>query len=202
VALSKQFGVKGSDPEVKKLMVTLRRMGFSSSEIRKLSDRRWSSTLVRQYTKEWGGVNEVMDNQRKSLMATLRELSLLGKDANDVEYVIKLNRSVLAKDSSLEEVAELNSNLMKLDLQRGEIGKLVTLSRELFEETLTPGTVKAWMTLDDELIKAGFNKAARITLYNLCYKYSGVLETLNAVNEFNNLREIQLRARSSQRSLD
>ena len=72
VAISQQVGVKGSDPQVKELMVTLRRSGFSSSQISELSGGEWSSTLVRQYTMGWGGVDKELDNQRKSLMTRAR----------------------------------------------------------------------------------------------------------------------------------
>ena len=84
VALSEQVGVKGSDPGVKGLMVTLRRSGFSSSQISELSGGKWSSTLVRQYTMGWGGVDENLDNQRKSFMTTLRELASSGVDFTDI----------------------------------------------------------------------------------------------------------------------
>jgi hypothetical protein len=141
VALSEQVGVKGSDPMVKELMVTHRESGLSSSQISKLSGGKWSDTLVRQYTIGWIGVDEILDIQRKSLMTTLRELASSGKDIRDVEHTLDLDRSVRAKGSSLEEVAELNSNLRNLDLRSGEIERLVASSRELSEQHLTPSMV-------------------------------------------------------------
>jgi len=168
-------GVKGSDPEVKELMVTLRRSGFSSSQISELSGGKWSSTLVRQYTMGWGGVDKELDNQRKSLMTPLRELVSSGIDINDVDRVLSIDRSVRAKGSSLEEVAELNSNLMNLDMMPREIGMLIKLSRELLEQHLTLGSVKVWMALDQELAKSGFNKNARMLIRDLCEKYGGVV---------------------------
>ncbi|UCD44344.1 MAG: hypothetical protein JSV27_09465 [Candidatus Bathyarchaeota archaeon] len=191
VALSEQVGVKGSDPVVKEFMVTLRRSGFSSSQISELSGGKWSSTLVRQYTKGWGGVDENLDNQRKSLMTTLNELASSGKDITDIENVLIIDKSVRARGSSLEELAELVSNLRNLDLQRGEIGKLVTSSRELTEQHLTPSMVQVWITLDQELAEAGFNKKARMLMSKVCEKYDGVVETLKAVNEFHDLDEIR-----------
>jgi len=191
VALSKQVGVKGSDPGVKELMVTLRRSGFSSSQISELSGGKWSSTLIRQYTKGWGRVDENMDKQRTNLMTTLRELTSTGKEVKDIEAVLLLDSSVKAKGSSLEEVAELNSNLRNIDLQRGEIGKLVTLSRELAEQQLTPDMVQVWMKIDQELVETGYNKAARMLLRKLSEKYGGVVETIKAVNGYNDLIEIQ-----------
>ena len=191
VALSKQIGVKGSDPGVKELMVTLRRSGFSSSQISELSGGKWSSTLIRQYTKGWGGVDENLDKQRNSLITNLRELASTGKDIKDVEYVLILDSSVKAKGSSLEEVAELNSNLRNIDLQRGEIGKLVTLSRELAEQQLTPNMVQGWLTIDQALVEDGFNKTTRKHILKASGKYGGVEGTLKAINEYNDLREIQ-----------
>jgi hypothetical protein len=97
VALSGQVGVKGSDFEVKELMVFLRRSGFSSSQIKELSGGKWSDTLVRQYTTGWGEVDENLDKQRNGLMTTLRELASSGKDIKDVEHVLILDRSVRAR---------------------------------------------------------------------------------------------------------
>lgn len=190
-AISRHVSVKGSDPHVKELMVTLRRGGFSSSEISELSGGKWSSTLVRQYTVGWGGVDEELDNQRKRLMRPLMELASSGRDISDVERVLSLERSVKAKGSSLEEVAELNSSLRNLDLVPGEIGDLIKLSREFLDKQLTPGSVKFWLSLDRELLEAGFNKTNRIQIRNACRKYVGITETLRGVNEFNSLTEIQ-----------
>jgi hypothetical protein len=191
VALSEQVGVKGSDPMVKELMVSLRKSGLSSSQISELSGGKWSGTLVRQYTIGWVGVDEILDNQRKSLMITLRELASSGKDIMDVEHILVLDRSVRARGSSLEEVVELNLNLRNLDLRSGEIERLVTSSRELLEQHLTPSMVQGWMTIDQELVEAGFNNTARMLMYDLCKKYGGVVETLKAVTEFNDFDEIR-----------
>ena len=78
-----------------------------------------------------------MDNQRKNIMATLRELVSSGKDVKDVEYFINLDKTVSAKGTSMEEVAELNSNLNVLDMRRGEVGSLVKLSRVLIDRNLS-----------------------------------------------------------------
>ena len=161
LALSDQVGVKGSDHRIRELMTTLRRSGFSSPRISELSGGKWSDTLVRQYTRDWGGVDDSLSLQRKSLTATLRKLASSGRGVEDIDAVLRLDTSVRAKGSSPEEVAELNSNLGKLDLQRGEIGKLVTLSRELVKQVLTPGMVRVWMTLDQELVDDGFDMTAR-----------------------------------------
>jgi predicted nucleic acid-binding Zn-ribbon protein len=49
-----------------------------------------------------------------------------------------------------------------------------------------------WITIDQELAEAGFNNTARRLMHEVCEKYGGVAETLRAVNEFNDLGEIQL----------
>jgi len=192
VALSGQVGVKGSDPSVRELMAVLRRGGFSSSQISELSGGKWSGTLVRQYTVDWGGVDESLDVQRHRMMVVLRKLVSSGMDVEDVEFAMIMDRSARAKGSNLGEVAELNSNLGKLDLRRGEIGKLVVLSRELMEQGLTPGMVRAWMTIDQGLVEDGFNKNARKLMHEACEKYGGVTNTLESFNEFTSLRQIQL----------
>jgi hypothetical protein len=191
VTLSKQHGVKGSDPSVKELMTTLRRSGYSSSQISELSGWKWSSTLVRQYTKNWGGVNEELDIQRNSLMTSLRELVSSNYDITDIENCLTLERSVKAKGSNLEEFAELNIALRNLDLHPREISRLITLSRGLLEQNLPVNIVQYWVTLDHELIEQGFNKEARNILFQLCNNFGGVTETLNAVRLYNDLNEIQ-----------
>jgi hypothetical protein len=190
VALSDQVGVKGSHHRVRELMAAFRRSGFSSPQISELSGAKWSDTLVRQYTRGWGGVDDSMSLQRESIMRSLRKLAASGRGVEDVDAVLRLDTSVKGKGSSLEEVAELNSNLGKLDLTRGEIGKLVTLSGDLGEQVLTPGAVQGWMTLDQELAEDGFNKPARVSMYKTCKKYGGVANTLRLLNEFDNLGEI------------
>ena len=190
MALSNRVGVQGSDSSVKKLMTLLRKSGFSSSEISELSGGKWSSTLVRQYTRGWGEVDEELDEQRKSMIGYLRELVSSKKGIDDVEHVLALDRSVMAKGSSLEEVAELNSNITNLDVQPGEIGKLVSLSREMLEKNLSIDTVLHWMKLDQELIDDGFNKATRLQIRTLCEKFGGIYKTFEAINMFNSLTEI------------
>ena len=190
VALSGQVGVKGSDPSVKELMAFLRRGGFSSSQISELSGGKWSGTLIRQYTVDWGGVDDSLDVQKQSIMVVLRELVSSGMGVEDVEFANSLDRSARAKGSSLGEVAELNLNLGMLDLQRGEIGRLVMLSRELVEQGLTPGMVRAWMTMDQELVEDGFNKTARRLMYEACEKYGGVTKALEIFNGFIDLYQI------------
>ena len=190
VALSGQVGVKGSDPSVRELMAVLRRGGFSSSQISELSGGKWSGTLVRQYTVDWGGVDESLDVQRHRMMVVLRKLVSSGMDVEDVEFAMITDRSARAKGSSLEEVAELNSSLGMLDLQRGEVGRLVALSRELLEEDLNPGMVRAWMTIDQELVEDGFNKTARRLMHEACEKYGGVTKALEIFNGFIDLYQI------------
>jgi hypothetical protein len=105
VSLSEQVGVKGSDPSVRELMTVLRSGGFSSSQISELSGGKWSGTLVRQYTVDWGGVDDSLDVQRRNIMVVLRELVSSGKGVGDVEFALSLDKSVRAKGSSMGEVA-------------------------------------------------------------------------------------------------
>ena len=176
VTLSTQHSVKGSDPLVKELMTTLRRSGYSSSQISELSGWKWSSTLVRQYTKKWEGVNEELNTQRKTLLTPLRELVSSNHDIKDIENCLTLERSVKAKGSNLEEISELNTALRNLELHPREITRLITLSRGLLEQNLPVNLVQYWITLDQELIEQGFNKA-RNYLFQICNKLGGVTET-------------------------
>ena len=87
VSLSKQDDIKGSNPIIKELMKKLRKSGFSSHQISELSGWKWSSTLVRQYTKKWGGVDETLEKENITIMTTLRELALSNHNINDIETI-------------------------------------------------------------------------------------------------------------------
>ena len=63
---------------------------------------------------------------------------------------------------------------------------------ELFEQHLTPSNVKAWMTLDQNLVEQGFKKIIRMHLYEISQKFGGLEKTLHAVNKYNVLSDIQL----------
>ena len=191
VSFSNRFGVKGSNPQVKELMTLLRRSGFTSSDIHELSGGKWSSTLVRQYTRGWGGVDNELDEQRTSLMTPLRELVSSSNTIEDIEHVLTLERSVRAKGSSLEEVSELNSNLRDMDKRPGEILNLVSLSRELLEKRLSLEVVQYWLKLDQKLVEDGLSREAREFLIEVCERYGGVTTVLIAVKEFNNLTDIR-----------
>ena len=191
VALSKQIGLKGSDPQIKELMTTLRRSGFSSSQISELSGWRWSSTLVRQYTKKWKGVDIELDSQRNNIITSIRELASSNKDIDDVEKFLVLEKTVKAKGLNLDEVAELNAVLKDLDLRPNEMAKIVNLSRILVERNINPNTLQHWISLDQELVEMGFNKEARLYLSMLCEKNGGVLEVLRAVRQYINLDSVR-----------
>lgn len=114
--LADQIGVKGSDPRVKSLMVTLRRSGFSSEEISELSHGAWGSSLIRQYTDGWQGVDEDLNEQKQVLMNTVSELASSGKSVQDVQRFLRLEHSVKMKGSNTDELIEFNNNLGELDL--------------------------------------------------------------------------------------
>ena len=137
VALARVPG-KASNPRLKELMVTLRRAGLTSPQIVTLSGGRLSATIVRQYTRGWRRVNKKLGKELDALTGPLRELVLSGRGIGDVETVLVLDRSVKAKDSTLEEVAELNTSLKECGVQTGEVREMLTLTRGLKEQHLTP----------------------------------------------------------------
>jgi septal ring factor EnvC (AmiA/AmiB activator) len=78
----------------------------------------------------------------------------------------------------------------------------VTLSRELEDQGLTPGMVRAWMMTDQGLVEDGFNKNARWLMYEACEKYGGVNKALESFNEYTSLRQIQLTRRSIEEKVE
>jgi hypothetical protein len=192
VALSGSGGVRGrSLDRARELMVVLRRAGFDSAEISLLSGGRWPAGNIRTYSRGWGGVDDSLVMEKEGIMASLRGLASSGMGVGDVDVVLALDRSVKAKGSSLEEVAELNGHLGDFGIKPGEVGELVKLSRDLKLAPLTPGAVKDWMAVDEDLEarkaelekvkgeiteKARLNTALRSTLEEAQREYTNNLD--------------------------
>jgi hypothetical protein len=191
VALSGSGGVRGrSLDRARELMVVLRRAGFDSAEISLLSGGRWPAGNIRTYSRGWGGVDDSLVMEKEGIMASLRGLASSGMGVGDVDVVLALDRSVKAKGSSLEEVAELNGHLGDFGIKPGEVGELVKLSRDLKLAPLTPGAVKDWMAVDEKLAAEGFSKELRGFILAIGKKY-GVSQAMVAFREFDDLFEIR-----------
>ena len=115
----------GDIPRARELMVELKGMGFSSGEISGLSGGRWSGTVVRQY---WGSSGVVDVSEKSRVMGALRGLAASRCTVEDVERFRDVNDSIRRKESTPEEVAELNANMDKLSLKPGEVGEMLELS--------------------------------------------------------------------------
>jgi hypothetical protein len=182
---------KASNPRLKELMVTLRRAGLTSPNVVALSGGKLSATIVRQYTRGWGGVDESLAKELDVLVGPLRELVLSGRGVGDVETVLALDRSVKAKESTLEEVAELNMSFKNCDMSPGEVGEMLTLMRGLKDQGFTPAAVKIWKKIDDELKEIGFNKLIRALLLDASETYGNIYNALTAIREHKSLVEIR-----------
>ncbi len=118
VALSGESKWGGDSlPRVKELMVGLRRRGFTSLEVSELSGNRWKDSVVRGYTRDWGGVVDVSEKTR--IMSALRELVSSNYTIESVEWFTKVDESIRLKQSTLEEVAELETLYRKHLAQQG-----------------------------------------------------------------------------------
>lgn len=179
-------GVKASNPRFKELLLILRRAGLTSPQIVKLSGGYLSDSLVRQYTRGWGGLDKTLSRELDALMAPLRELVSSGKGVGDIDIVLKLDKSVRAKSSSIEEVGELNSCLKDFNVQPGEVGEVVELLRNLKDDTigLSPAEVKNWLTLDKKLSDEGFKRDSRALLLQTSQKYGGIFNVIMAIKEY------------------
>jgi hypothetical protein len=167
VALSGESEWGGDSlPKVKELMVELRRRGFTSLEVSELSGGRWADSVVRGYTRGWGGVVDVSEKMR--IMSALRRLVSSNYTIESVEWFTKVNESIGLKQSTLEEVAELNKNMGDLGLVPGEVGEMLAVSRSVREE---PGGVKGVrdrVALDKELRDKGVTHEVMLSLKEKC----------------------------------
>ncbi len=118
------------------------------------------------------------------LVGPLRELVLSGRGVGDVETVLVLNRSVEGKGSSIEAVADLDVHLGDITLKRGEVGRVVELSRRLDEKHLTVATVDAQMDLDEKLAGEGFTEPIRKQLVEMTRDYGGVEKVLENIGRY------------------
>jgi hypothetical protein len=190
VALSGESEWGGDSlPRVKELMVELRRRGFTSLEVSELSGGRWADSVVRGYTRGWGGVVDVSEKMR--IMSALRRLVSSNYTIESVEWFTKVNESIGLKQSTLEEVAELNKNMGDLGLVPGEVGEMLAVSRSVREE---PGGVKGVrdrVVLDKELRDKGVTHEVMLSLKEKCERYGGVSGLLEGMDHYVTIQDLK-----------
>ncbi|MCX6653573.1 MAG: hypothetical protein NTY03_00475 [Candidatus Bathyarchaeota archaeon] len=184
VALSGEDVVRGSSlVRAKEFMAVLRRCGFSSGEISELSGGRWDSVTVRLYTSGWGSV--VDSSMKESIMGKLRGLASSGRSLGDVANFLDVKKSVEAKRSSMERVAELDA---KLGLIGGDPEALLRRSEEMLQAKLTVKQVGDRIDLDNGLLtKYGFNHSDMVEVKKLCVRYGGLEKVREAVETFGSI---------------
>jgi hypothetical protein len=121
---------------------------------------------------------------KERLMLSLRKLASSPYDIEDLDWMHDLDNSVKAKGSSLEEVAELDADLGKIGLNRGEVGKLVELERRLEYAHTTPAAVMAQMDLDEKLSAEGYTEPIRRRLLETSRDIGGVGKVLEALDNY------------------
>ena len=67
-------------------------------------------------------------SEKSRVMGALRGLAASRCTVEDVERFRDVNDSIRRKESTPEEVAELNANMDKLSLKPGEVGEMLELS--------------------------------------------------------------------------
>jgi hypothetical protein len=197
VAFSESGGVRGRTLDrVCELMVVLRRAGFSGGEIERLSGGRWLAGNIRTYTSGWGGVDDSLVREKEDILSLLREFSSSGRSLADVSAVLALDRSVKAKESSVDEVAELWGYLRE-DVQPCEVGKMLEFYRGAKDEGLTYASMKLWRKKDEELAGLGFNKGTREVLLEVSVQSGGVYNAIMNLMEYNKLADKRAAAREA-----
>ena len=147
-------------------------MGFTGSEIERLSGGLWAESSVRVYARLGGG--RVKRVEKDHLIDSLRKLALSGKGVEDVDHVLELENSVAMKGSSVEEVAVLDRLLGEIGVGLGEVSEFVEASRGMRDEELSPANVKAWIKADKQMTEEGLDRGVRRLLFNGSAKYGGL----------------------------
>ena len=190
VALSGESQWGGDSlPRVRELMVELRRRGFTSLEVSELSGGRWADSVVRGYTRDWGGVVDVAEKTR--IMSALRKLVSSNYTIENVEWFTKINDSIKLKESTPEEVAELNKNIGDLGIVPGEVGEMLAVSRSLREE---PGGIKGVrdrIALDKELRDKDVTHEVMLSLKEKCERYGGVKGLLEDMDHYMTIQDMK-----------
>lgn len=172
VALSKVEWGYGDPLEgrVRELMCELRRGGFLSREVSELSGGRWSMSTVRDYSSGWGGVAD--SSEKVGLMGVLRGLASSGCSVEDVSRFLTMERSVRAKGSSFEDVAELDS-VLRASGSDPEV--LLRMSRELIAWRLSVKQVRERIDFESEMIsKLGIGYPDVALVASMCRDYGGL----------------------------
>ena len=200
VALSGESEWGGDSlPRVRELMVELRRRGFTSLEVSELSGGRWADSVVRGYTRDWGGVVDVSEKTR--IISALRKLVSSNHTIENVEWFMKVDESIGLKQSTPEEVAELNKNIGDLGIVPGEVGKMLAVSRLVREE---PGGVKGVrdrIALDTELRNQDVTHEVMLSLKEKCKRYGGVSGLLEGMDHYMSIQDLKSESTSIEANL-
>ncbi|MCX6641963.1 MAG: hypothetical protein NTV15_01050 [Candidatus Bathyarchaeota archaeon] len=189
VALSDESEWGGDSlPKVKELMMELRRRDFSSFEVSELSGDRWSSSIIRVYTKGWGVVTDL--SEKKRLFSDLRKLASSRHSLEDVEWFNRVDGSITRMGSTPEAVAELNTEMEKLGLAPGEAGEMLTVSRQLRDEPGGIVGVKDRIALDKELRDQGITHNVMLSLQKKCIEYGRLSHVLDGMDLYIDVQDI------------
>jgi hypothetical protein len=194
VGYSMQYPCRGRALQrVKELLVILRRAGFSTIFLSKLSGGRWNDGNIRTYTRGWGGEDAALSAERFELVDSLLEFARSELTVDDVKVVLRLDAAVKARRSTLPDVAELCVSLGKLGFSPGMVEVLLKLSNDLLtlNPSLTIDEVRWWIERDRELSKLGVDRLARLDLKTSFEKFGGLAGVLEAVNAYRDVTALR-----------
>jgi hypothetical protein len=188
----------------KLLMAELRRYGFTSVEISELSGGKWGDGSVRLYTREppWGDVVEVKRLEKEREMGILRRFAKSGLTFEDVDATLKLEEMAKSRETTLLEVAELWHNMMKVPVEKGEVGMLVDTARLLLKRGMTPAEMDMRIEFDDMLFADGLTPAIRKKLVELSIRHGGLAAVLAGFTRYVTLLDIDKLIRLAEEELN
>lgn len=186
VELSYAQPLRGESLErAKSLMRKLRRLGYTNSDIEKLTKGRWSEATVKLYTR---GEKVQSGNEKASAMDTMAELISSGASVEDVRSFLDLNSKLSSMGLSIDGLANLlreaqDSNLPLAEISRMfddfkagnlSIPRLVQINTDMSE-------LKAkGITADDLAHLAGIGrKLGGLKAINEAFESYGGLQSLN-----------------------
>ncbi len=169
----------------KRLMVKLREMGFTNSQISDLTDGGWSEATVKLYTR---GVTVKDPSPKADASKLLVEMVNRGLTLNDVELSISIKVDSDAKGVSLEDISSL---LEEVKRSKVSVKDLLQIYGGLKDSGLSIIQLSQWLSYRSELEDAGFTLDGLKKVYEASKNYGSYIEVLEAINTYGSHKTIE-----------
>ncbi|MGD0330939.1 MAG: hypothetical protein ABSB40_10980 [Nitrososphaeria archaeon] len=169
----------------KKLMKTLRELGYTNMEISNLTDGGWREPTVKIYTR---GTTVKDSSQKRNIMQLLLQLVDMNLTLEDVKALISIKSSLDSKGTSLEAVTDL---LKATEAAKASIGELIKTNNSLTLSKITVDQLKQILEYKKRYELMGLAPDHLKNMYTLLEKYGKYEFVIQAINTYNSLAELQ-----------